>query len=98
MTVNEVAILIQLVIGALSTFFAILLWAKTRDIAWILIIMGTLVDYANIVVNTLSGFGILDLEFLSVFGLPLIGMLLANVPRLLYITGFIIVIRRNKLL
>jgi hypothetical protein len=97
MTINEITIMIKLFVGALSTFFAILLWSKTRDMAWILVIAGVLIDYANIVVQTLAGFGILNMESLAVYGIPMLDMFLGSAPKLLFITGFIIMIKRNKM-
>jgi hypothetical protein len=97
MTMNEISILLKLFIGALSTFFAILLWSKTRDIAWIMIIAGTLIDYANIVIQTLTGFGLLSTEALTFYGIPVIDLFMGSAPKVLYIIGFIVMIRRNKM-
>ncbi len=39
----------QLVTGALAAFFAIMLWSKTRDVAWMLIVIGAITAYVNTV-------------------------------------------------
>ena len=55
----------RLGVGAIGTFFAILLWSQTRDAAWVLVIIGTLVAYAEVVFSTLEGFGIVPAELLQ---------------------------------
>ncbi len=100
MEFSDITILIRLFMGALATFFAILLWSKTRDTAWVLISIGTIIFYIDIIFSTLNKFGILDNEDFKVFGIygfDIIKLILINLPILLYTLAFIIVIlgRRN---
>lgn len=100
MDIFEISILIRLIVGAIGTFFAILLWSKTRDVAWILIIVGTILFYIEIVFTTLQRLGIIRDDSLIVFGLPgaaLIKILLINAPILIFSIAFIIVIIRKRL-
>lgn len=39
----------RLIAGALTAFFAITLWSKTRDIAWMFMVMGAIVMYGEVV-------------------------------------------------
>jgi hypothetical protein len=48
----------KLILGAVATFLAIILWSKTRDTAWMLIVIGIIVSYVEVVFVTLNGFGI----------------------------------------
>ena len=91
-----VALIVRLGVGALATFGAILLWSQTRDPAWMLIIIGTIVQYGDIMYTTFQLFGILSGETM-VFGLPLVRMLLTNLPSLFYLLGFVVVLRRTRL-
>lgn len=91
-----VALIIRLGVGAMATFGAILLWSQTRDSAWMLIIIGTIVSYGEIVFTTFGLFGILQEETL-VFGLPLLRILLANLPSLFYLLGFMVAISKTRL-
>jgi hypothetical protein len=86
----------RLGVGAIGTFFAILLWSQTRDFAWVLVIIGTLVAYAEVVFSTLEAFGIVSGELLSVSGIPLLRLALANLPMLLLTCAFISVIARRR--
>ena len=60
----------HLALGAFATFCAILLWSRTRDLAWTFVIIGAIVSYADIVLATLRGFGILGEDLLSYRGVP----------------------------
>ncbi len=92
-----VMILSRLFIGAVGTFFAILLWSQTRDIAWVLVIIGTLVSYAEIVFTMLRRFGIISEESFYVSGIPVFELVLTNLPMLLFILAFIAVLSRKRL-
>jgi len=87
----------HLAFGAVATFFAILLWSKTRDMAWIFVILGTVVSYAEIVFTTLRAFGIIDETLLSVSGIPVARMILVNLPPVLYSIGFLSAVLRRRL-
>jgi hypothetical protein len=96
-TAGIVLTLSRLGVGALGTFFAILLWSQTRDAAWVLVIIGTLVAYAEIVYTTLEAFGILSAEHFNISGIPVLRLVLANLPMLLLTCAFIVVIARRRL-
>jgi len=100
---GEIAVLVRLFLGALATFLGILLWSRTRDAAWILVVLGVLVSYAEIIFSTLKRFGIVRMETLV---LPLIGeippdeliqIFLTNLPVVLFAVAFIILLSRRRL-
>ena len=100
MALAEIAILVRLCLGALATFFAILLWSKSREAAWIFVILATLVSYAEIVVSTLEGFGIFKFGSFSIFGLPgfeVVHIALTNLPLVLFSIAFVIAIAGRRL-
>jgi hypothetical protein len=86
----------RLGMGAIGTFFAILLWSQTRDAAWVLVIIGTLVAYVEVVFSTLESFGIVTGEFFYVSGFPVLRIVLANLPMALFTCGFIAMIARRR--
>jgi hypothetical protein len=93
-----VHVLARLGAGALACFAAILLWAKTRDTAWMLVIVGVIVVYGAIVYDTLKMFGVVPG---SVFLLPevlSIDTLLAILPLLFFSAAFVVklVSRRSE--
>jgi len=94
-----ILILSKLGMGAIATFFAILLWSRTRDIAWVLVIIGTLIHYAEVVFSTLVDFGILageELWNVTGSGIPVFKILLVNLPVLFYSIAFLTVIARRR--
>jgi general stress protein CsbA len=88
--------LTKIVIGAFATFLAIVLWSKSRDSAWILVIVSVILSYAAIIFSTLEAFGIISLNNLSDFAQDLTRSLLENLPILLLAFSFLIVIRRRS--
>ena len=95
-TVEFFLILSRLGVGAIVTFFAILLWSQTREVSWVLVIIGTLVSYAEIVFTTLERFGIITGELFTVSGFPMFRILLLNLPMVFYTCAFISVIARKR--
>jgi hypothetical protein len=83
----------RLFFGALASFFAVVLWSKTRDPAWMLVVTGTIIAYIEIV------FSVLDLA--GVAGgipgapVPLAAAVLANLPAVFFIGGFMVMAFRK---
>ncbi len=88
--------LVRFFLGAVATFFAILLWSRTRDLAWILIVIGVLISYADTVYTTLEAFGIVGGELLYLYGIALFPFLLGNAPLVFFILAFIVMISRKR--
>ena len=48
MTLAEtVVFIVKLVVGGAAAFCAVLLWARTKDSAWMSVVAGTVVKYAQ---------------------------------------------------
>lgn len=87
----------RLVLGATASFFAIMLWSKTRDVAWMLMVVGTIAAYAETVYSILERFGIADGGMLTIGEVPLASIILPNVPTVFYIAAFaVMVIRKTR--
>jgi uncharacterized membrane protein len=87
----------RLVLGALASFFAIMLWSKTRDIAWMLMVIGTIAGYVEIVYSILDLFGITGSGTLLVGSVPAAAILLPALRMIFFIAAFLImVIRRYR--
>jgi hypothetical protein len=94
-TGNLIYILSRLILGALASFFAILLWPKTRDPAWMLMATGTIAGYAGIVYSTLGALGITGETAFSVGSVPVAALILANLPACCFIAAFLVMIARK---
>jgi hypothetical protein len=97
MSDQQIAFLVsRLAVEAAATFLAIILWSKTRDPAWMLIVIGTVASYADILFSTLEIAGVADPGMGSVAGIPLARIAFGNLPSLFYIAGFAVLIARKR--
>ena len=86
----------HLAIGAFATFCAILLWSRTRDLAWTFVIIAAILSYADIVLLTLRGFGIMDQDLLIYHGVPVLQIALDNLPLLFSGIGFLVAASKKR--
>lgn len=97
MGMNSVVLLLsRLIVGAGATFFVILLWSKTRDTGWILVGLGVIAGYAEILYTTLKSFGIIPSSLLVVKNVSILDVLVVNLPYLLIMTGILVTISRRS--
>jgi hypothetical protein len=86
----------KLILGAVATFLAILLWSRTRDTAWMLIVIGTIVSYADVVFTTLDGFGIVRSDLYLIGGVSSIRLFGENLPTVFFISAFLVMLSRKR--
>jgi len=89
-------IISQLSLGAAAVFFAILLWPRTRDTAWMLVIIGTILIYIETVYNVLNLFGIGVDAFFFIGSVPVITFVLPALRMLLFIAAFTIMVFKQS--
>jgi hypothetical protein len=90
-----IAMGIRLGLGALAAFFAIMLWSKTRDAAWMLMVIGTIAAYVETVYSLMKRFGITGKSAVSIGSMPLASILLPALPVLFYTIAFVIMAART---
>jgi len=95
-TADLILVVVKLSVGAIATFLAILLWANTRDTAWMLMIIGVVIEYAKVMYTTFETFGILPVAP-SLFGIPFAQVVVDNLPMVLFGIGFVVVLARGRL-
>jgi len=88
-------ILSRLILGALASFFAIMLWSKTRDVAWMLMVIGTIAAYIETVYAILNLFGISGVNVLTIGSMPLMSILLPSLPMVFFISAFLVMVVRK---
>ncbi len=97
MDVGEVTLISsRLVLGAAASFLAIVLWSKTRDVAWMLIVVATIASYADTVYAILERFGLTGGLRLSIGSVPVASLLLPNLPTVLFIAAFSVMVARKS--
>jgi hypothetical protein len=90
--------LIRLIIGGVAGFFAIFYLSRTRELAWIFIIAGTLSLYAYILFETLHGLQIVSFDF-YVFGIrfyDMFSIIMSNLPLVFISLGFISILLKHR--
>ena len=95
MDTGEIVFIVsRLTTGALAAFFAIMLWSKTRDIAWMLMVIGTIAAYVETVYSIMGLFGITGTQ-LSIGSVPLAVILLPNLRTGFFIAAFVVMVVRK---
>ena len=87
----------RLIVTGVATFLAIVLWSRTRDAAWMFIVIGTIVGYGEVVLSALESLGVVQIEALMVGGVSLFRVLFAVLPMLFFIIAFAILIARKRI-
>jgi hypothetical protein len=93
---DTVLLVSRLAIAAVAAFLAILLWSRTRDLAWMLIVIGVIASYADLLFDLLSRLGIVDESRYSLLGLPVGRILLSNLPYLFLCAALVVMIARKR--
>lgn len=88
--------IIKLFLGGVACFLSIILWAKSRDAAWMALVAAVITEYAQIVYCLMLELGVIVPSGVVIFGLPLLSVLFAVVPFLFLITSISILIYRNS--
>ena len=82
---------IKLILGGLIAFLAIMLWSRTRELAWMLLVLAAVTGYSALVYDLLLRLGFVTSREIMLFGneLPLIKLILSIVPSLFVILAFL---------
>ncbi|HSV56865.1 MAG TPA: hypothetical protein VLH39_07125 [Magnetospirillaceae bacterium] len=84
----------RLAVTAVATFLAIVVWSRTRDLAWMLMVVGTIAGYADILYDLLSQLGVVPDGLLVAPGVPLAAIVFSNLSTLLYGAAFAVMVAR----
>lgn len=88
-------LVVRLVLGSFAAFTAILLWTRTRDPAWIFMILGAILFYGVLVFDALTFFGALGELPLGPQGRAVSEAIFRGLPYLFLTLGFISAVRRR---
>ncbi|MDR1278721.1 MAG: hypothetical protein LBK02_08215 [Treponema sp.] len=96
MDVGQIVYVIsRLVLGALASFFAIMLWSKTRDVAWMFMVIGTIAAYIETVYSILNLFGITGENSFLIGSVPVASIVLPCLRTIFFIAAFIVMVYRK---
>lgn len=86
-------LIVDLALSGVAAFVAIMLWSMTREPGWMLVIIGIIVRFGDVVFQTLNRFGIITVADIRLVGIPVFWVLLRGVPLLFIIAGIVTMIR-----
>jgi len=92
---NIAYIISRLALGAISSFLAILLWSRTRDTAWIFVIISAIIGYVEVIYSILNLLGIISENILSEKMILIISILLSCIPTVFIIAAFAVMALRK---
>jgi len=94
-TEQIVYLLLRLGLGGVACFFAIMLWSRTRDVAWMLMVIGVIASYVETVYATLGTLGISSTGVLDIGTIPLMSIVLPNMSMVFFISAFVVMVFRK---
>lgn len=93
---NEIIISIfSLSLISVSAALAIVVWTKTRSLAWLLIAVGVFTQFVSYTFMILQKFGFFS-SLPLVFGFPVLDILVFNLPVIFFILAFIVFLLQYK--
>jgi len=92
---QAIHILSRLILGAMASFLAIMLWPRIRDTAWIFIIIGTITAYVETVYSILNTLGINSHNGPSIGSVFLIPVILTCLPMIFFVAAFTVMVIRK---
>jgi hypothetical protein len=87
----------RLFFSALATVFAIVIWSKTRDSAWVLIVLGIVSGYAENIYSVLAMLGITENPPLTICAVPVAAIVLSCLPSIFFIAAFRVFLSKRKI-
>lgn len=96
MSIGVTALAIRFGVMAVTTFLAIIVWSRIRDLAWMLIVVGIIAGYADILYSLLVEYGLVPDAARSAGVASLLAYVFPNVPWLFFSLAFIVMIRRRR--
>ena len=92
---HVIYIVCRLALGAVAVFFAILLWARTRDVGWMLVIIGAIASYVEVVYSILELLGITGATVNGAGSKSVVSIMLSCLPLIFFIAALAVMAARN---
>lgn len=89
-------LVVELALTGIAAFLGIMLWSMTREPAWMLVIIGIVLRFGDVLFQTLDRFGIITVADVRLLDTPLFWVLMRAVPILFLIAGITSMIRSSR--
>jgi hypothetical protein len=93
---DAVPVFVRMICAFFAAFPAIALWSKTRDAAWVFMVLGALFLFIDALYSTLVMIGLATYELSFVPGIPVLKSALTGLPAILFGVGFLVFLFRNR--
>jgi len=80
---------------AFTTFLSIILWSRTRDPAWMLVVIGVIAGYADILYSILKEFGLVPPGVPAWLGAALPDLIIPVLPWFFFSLAFFLMLTRK---
>ena len=92
---EAVYVSMRLILGSTAAFLAIMLWSKTRDVAWMLMVVGTIAAFIETVYFILDMFGLTGRRLIVIGSMSLASIVLPNLPMIFFAAAFMVMVLRK---
>jgi hypothetical protein len=89
---DVVLLVLKLLLGGVTAFLAILLWAKIANGVCIAFLIAGLTSYVGIVIEVLEAVRVITFDVKTVAGIPLGSLIFTIVPFVFYIIAFVMML------
>ncbi|MDR0663543.1 MAG: hypothetical protein LBF80_05645 [Spirochaetaceae bacterium] len=87
----------RLFFSAAAAVCAIIIWSKTRDAPWMLIVLGAVSSYAETIYSILEMFGLMETLIPKIDSVPVATIVVKCLPSAFFIAAFCVFLARRNL-
>jgi hypothetical protein len=91
-----VLIILRLFFSAAAAVSAIVVWSKTRDAVWMLLVLGAVAAYAGTVYSVLEILGITENFFPMIGSVPILTIVISCLPSIFFSAAFCLFLAKRK--
>lgn len=96
MSLDIAALAVRFAVMAVATFLAIVVWSRVRDVSWMLIVVGIIAGYGDILYSLLVEFGLVPELGASSGGWGYLAFVTPNLPWLFFSIAFVSMLARRR--
>lgn len=91
-----IALSIKLVFGFIAAIISILLWSKTRDGAWLTMVLGVVSLYVKTLFDVLNAFGFIFYDSIQFSGVEVVPLIFETIPFIFFAIGMFLFLYRIR--
>jgi hypothetical protein len=96
MTAGVAALALRFLVMAVATFLAIVVWSRIRDVSWMLIVVGIIAGYGDILYSLLVEFGIVPDAAHAAGAAVILAFVVPNLPWAFFSVAFVSIIVKRR--